>query len=118
MSKIEQIVIDRLKDEFDKQLISLQNNYTRSIDELNTKYDDLLETLSQLELIDATLFDFFEKTDGNIRIKTLDKTNWDEQIEVTISGVHPFGNNNIILNKDKKYKIILMAIEENDNKEE
>lgn len=118
MSKIEQIVKDRLKDEFDKQLISLQNNYTMGVDELNTKYDDLLETLHQIELIDATLFDFFEKTNGNIRIKTLDKTNWDEQIDVTISGVHPFGNNNIILNKNKSYKIILMAIEENDNKKE
>ena len=114
MSRIEQIVKDRLKDEFDKQLISLQNNYTMSIEELNVKYDDLLETLKQLELTDATIFDFFEKTNGNIKIKTLDKMNWDEQLNVIISGTNPFANNNIILKKDKKYKIILMAIEEDD----
>ena len=114
MSKIEQIVKNRLKDEFDKQLISLQNSCTMSIEELNTKYDDLLETLSQLELNDATIFDFFEKTNGNIKIKTLDKMNWDEQLNVIISGTNPFANNNIILKKDKKYKIILMAIEEDD----
>lgn len=118
MSEIEQIVRDRLTDEFDKQLISLQNNYTMGIEKLNTKYDDLLETLNQLEVTDATLFDFFEKTNGNIRIKTLGKTNFDEQVNVTISGLNPFGNNNIILNKNKSYKIILMVIEENDNKEE
>ena len=118
MSRIEQIVKDRLKDEFNKQLISVQSNYSRSMDELNATYDNLLETLHQLELTDATLFDFFEKCDGNIRIKTLDKTNWNEQIDITISGLNPFGNNNINLKKDKVYKIILMAIEEDDNKEE
>ena len=116
MSKIEQIVKDRLKDEFDKQLSLLQNNYTMGIEKLNTKYDDLLEALNQLEVSDATLFDFFEKTNGNIRIKTIE-SNWDASIDVTVSGLNPFGNNNIILNKNKSYKIILMAIEEDENNE-
>ena len=117
MSKIEQIAINRLYDEFRKQKEILENNCLSSIEQLNATYDNLLETLHQLELTDATLFDFFEKCNGNIRIKTLDKTNWDEHVDLIISGTNVFGNNNnITLKKDKKYKIIFMAIEEDDNK--
>ena len=86
MSEIEKIIRNNLKDELNKQIHNLEHNYNVGINELKETYNNLLSTLNQLELTDATLFDFFEKTDGNIRIKTLDKINWREEINITISG--------------------------------
>jgi len=118
ISKIEEIVKARLRDEFDKQVENLSKDFEMRLHYFNNAYESILQTLETLELHDATLFDYFEKTNGNIRVGTVEKRNWDATVDTKINDITLFSNNNIILNKNKTYKIILMAIEENeDNKE-
>jgi len=67
-SKIENVISDKVKQEYERQLKKLQSQATRSCEDLKSCYESTLETLQQLKLVDATIFDFFERTNGNIRI--------------------------------------------------
>jgi len=110
MSKIEEILTEKLREEFRNQLRHLRDVSEQSCNELEKCLKSNLEILKELELTDATMFDFFEKTKGNIRVTDFDskhnrslytKTDYGEELP-----------NQIILKENTKYKIILMAIEQ------
>jgi len=114
VSKIESIIKEKIDDETQKSIAQLKEQIDsqtqQAIERINNVYASAINTLRQLELTDATIFEFFQKTNGNIRV---------HEIEVTCSGSLeidlPCGRrvterNPINLDKNAKYKIILMAM--------
>lgn len=114
VSKIESIIKGKLDDETQKSIAQLkeqiESQTQQAVERINNVYVSAINILRQLELTDATIFEFFQKTNGNIRV---------HEIEVTCSGSVeidlPCGRrmterNPINLDKNAKYKIILMAI--------
>ena len=114
VSKIESIIKEKIEDETQKSIAQLKERIEtetqQAIERINNVYASAINTLRQLELTDATIFEFFQKTNGNIRV---------HEIEVTCSGMMlielPCGKrlnerNPIYLNENAKYKIIVMAM--------
>ena len=72
VSKIESIIKENINDETQnniaqlKKMIEIQTQ--QAIERINNLYGSAIHTLKQLELTDATIFDFFQKTNGNIRV--------------------------------------------------
>ena len=109
-----------LKEEMDRET-------QKAIDRINNVYTSALNALQKLEIADATLFDFFEKTQGNIRI--YEGVAGHERASLTVEyfgfrlgyarGEPGLGYARgepvvapIELREGKKYKIIVMAMEE------
>ena len=112
-SKIEEIISDKVEQEYERQLEYLQNQATKSCADLKSCYESTLETLKNLELIDATIFDFFEKTKGNIRVIDYTTTYPDNlNVRTEDHGNLILNGNTIRLKENIKYKIIVMAIAE------
>lgn len=113
-SEIEKIIKAKLKDEAERAKAELTHETERllnqGIQRINNVYGSAIKTLEQLELTDATIFDFFQKTKGNIRVYEV-RNDFPGQLTVYSSGVNFDDRNPINLNKNTKYKIILMAIE-------
>lgn len=104
--------IEALKEQTDRDLKA-------AIERINNVYKSALVALQKLELADATLYDFFVKTQGNIRIYEnvaghdramirLDsygrQLGYDQSGNVVIAPIE--------LREGKKYKVIVMAMEE------
>jgi len=113
MSKIEEIISKKVKEEYERQLDYLKAVGERSCNELSICYESTLETLKNLELVDATIFDFFEKTNGNIRVIEHSSIFNDYlRVRSDSKGDLLSESNQIRLEPKVKYKIILMVIEE------
>ena len=114
VSKIESIIKEKIDDETQKSIAQLKERIDsqtqQAIERINNVYASAINTLRQLELTDATIFDFFQKTNGNIRVYET-RNDFPGQLTVYSSGINFDARNPINLNKNTKYKIILMAIE-------
>lgn len=70
--KVKEIIQKDLQSERARSIKAIQELADRetqaAIDRINNVYTSAIAALQKLELADATLFDFFEKTQGNIRI--------------------------------------------------
>lgn len=113
VSKIEEIIKENIKDETQKSIAQLKEQIDiqtqQAIERINNVYGSAINTLKQLELTDATIFDFFQKTNGNIRVYETEN-----DFSGTIDIILPYGRkvdqrNPIYLDK-AKYKIIIMAM--------
>ena len=112
-SKIEEIISGKVEQEYERQLEYLQSQARQSCVELKSCYETTLETLKNLKLMDATIFDFFEKTSGNIRIINHISTYPDNlNVRTEDHGNLILDGNTIRLKENIKYKIIVMAIAE------
>jgi len=115
VSKIESIIKGKIDDETQKSIAQLKEQIEtetqQAVERINNVYASAINTLRQLELTDATIFDFFQKTNGNIRVYEETRNDFPGQLTVYSSGINFDARNPINLNKNTKYKIILMAIE-------
>lgn len=72
VSKIESIIKGKIDDETQKSIAQLKEQIEtetqQAVERINNVYASAINTLRQLELTDATIFDFFQKTNGNIRV--------------------------------------------------
>lgn len=123
VSKIEEIIKSELEEETKKsidQLVALMTSETQhAVDRINGVYNSAISTLKKLELTDATIFDFFQKAKGNIRVVEFENRYWEELRVDTDRGDNPMGGQPRINLKEKtKYKIIVMAIEQPAEKKE
>ncbi len=113
-SEIEKIIKEKIDEETQKSISqlkeSIETETRHAIERINNIYASCISTLRQLELTDATIFDFFQKTNGNIRVIEVDNK-WYGDLEVRCSSQGIENRNPIKLNQDTKYKIIVMAIE-------
>jgi len=116
VSKIESIIKKNLEEEtrksIDEFVARKEAETQQAVDRINGVYGSAINTLKKLELTDATMFDFFQKTNGNIRVGELDNkffgylhVNTDGG--TSIKGMQP----EINLKERTKYKIIVMAME-------
>lgn len=114
VSKIEEIIKGELEDETKKSVAMLVARMTeetqQAIDRINSVYSSAINTLKKLELTDATIFDFFQKTNGNIRVYEV-KVECGGYMGISMPCGRVINDNRSIELKEKKYKIILMAIE-------
>lgn len=114
-SEIENTIKKSIEEETSRNVMKLTeiicNETKASIDRINGVYASAINTLKQLELTDATIFDFFQKTGGNIRV--YDGLNTcSGSLNVDLPGGNALRDYNPIRLKEKtKYKIIVMAME-------
>lgn len=116
VSEIENTIKNNIDEELKRSTAKLQELINRetqeAVDRINGVYASSINTLRQLELTDAGIFDFFQKTGGNIRVHE-EFNEWDGylNIELPNRGAIFRNNNPIRLNGKTKYKIIVMAME-------
>ncbi|MBA4323418.1 MAG: hypothetical protein C0408_11435 [Odoribacter sp.] len=114
VSKIESIIKGKLDDETQKSIAQLkeqiESQTQQAVERINNIYASAINTLRQLELTDATIFEFFQKTNGNIRVHEIE-INYMGYVGIEFSNQRINERNPIYLDKKAKYKIILMAIE-------
>lgn len=119
VSKIESIIKTNLEDETQKSIAQLKETVDtltkQAIERINNVYGSAISTLRKLELTDATIFDFFEKTQGNIRVAEV-KNDWHQPLRALAGNIDVLHPNPIYLKK-ARYKIIVMAIEVKEEKE-
>lgn len=115
VSKIEEIIKNKLEEETKRNIDQLVERMTsetqEAINRINGVYNSAINTLKKLELTDATIFEFFEKTQGNIRVAEC-RSDWGETLHVLAGSVDVLHPNSIQLKKKARYKIIVMAIEQ------
>lgn len=112
-SEIEKIIKEKIDEETQKSIAQLEeliaNQTQQAIERINNVYASAISTLKRLELTDATIFDFFQKTNGNIRVFEIENR-WGGPLEVSNQNGVIDNCNPIRLKENTKYKIILMAI--------
>ena len=114
VSEIENTIKKNIDEELKRSTAELKElmdkNTQEAVDRINGVYTSAINTLKQLELTDAGIFDFFQKTNGNIRVYE-SENRWAGQLEVRIgNGEYVPDRNPIRLNEKSKYKIIVLAI--------
>ena len=113
VSKIESIIKENINDETQKNIAQLKEmieiQTLQAIERINNVYGSAIHTLKQLELTDATIFDFFQKTNGNIRVFE-NENEYPGTIEIILPNGQRADQRNPIYLKKAKYKIIIMAM--------
>lgn len=114
-SEIENIIKKSIEDETSRNVMKLTEMISTetkaAIDRINGVYTSAINTLKQLELTDATIFDFFQKTNGNIRVHE-ELIQWGGNLNIELPSQNIRDNlNPIRLLEKTKYKIIVMAME-------
>ncbi len=117
-SEIENTIKKSIDEELLRSTAELQDlmgkKTQEAVDRINGVYTSAINTLKQLELTDAGIFDFFQKTNGNIRVyEGLNTCGGTLNIELPCGNAFR-DNNPIRLFEKTKYKIIVMAIETKD----
>lgn len=114
-SEIKEIIKQRLQDETvrcirDSELIDRVTE--QAVERINGVYTSTIKALETLEFKD-TIFDFFQRTQGNIRVfeEELITYEFDRTLDCSIDGRLLFMNVPIRLAPRKRYKIIVMAME-------
>lgn len=132
ISKIEKIIRERILEEKDlvfRDLVESTNNATdKAVERINGVYNSIMNTLKKLDLKDSTFIDIFERTKGNVRVyDNVVVGNYNREVETRVGGntlgyritnpgireVPP-----IQLQENKRYKIVIMALEEGELKPE
>lgn len=113
-SKIEQIIVKSVNTEtmrcIDRLNSTINSQTEQAIERINNVYTSAINTLKRLELTDTTIFDFFQKTNGNIRVHEIEVENPGKlKIELP-NGQIISETNSIYIENNVKYKVILMAI--------
>ena len=97
----------------------------KAVERINGVYSSILKAIDGLEIKDPTLLDYIEKTKGNIRVyDNIIGHGPRDDFEIRYCGQtlgYQTGKQTIApitLNGNKKYRIIVMAIEEGDVKVE
>ena len=105
--------IDSIEKDAEKKKAEIDDAAEAAINRINGVYTSAVKTLEQLELTDAGIFEFFQKTGGNIRVFEFKTTNWG-RLNVSSdynSEIQDYRANPINLKDKTKYKIIVMAME-------
>lgn len=112
-SEIEKIIKEKIDEETQKSIAQLneqiESQTQQAIERINNVYASAISTLRKLELTDATIFDFFQKTNGNIRVYEI-QNRWEGRLDVSKQDGTIQDRNPIRLQDNTNYKIILMAI--------
>lgn len=120
VSKIEEIIKENIHDETQKSIAQLKEmieiQTQQAIERINKVYGSAIHTLKQLELTDATIFDFFQKTNGNIRVFEVEN-NSSGEFEIKLPYGRKVDLRNPIYLDQAKYKIIIMAMKLGDETE-
>ncbi|MDD3813309.1 MAG: hypothetical protein PHZ02_01575 [Desulfocapsaceae bacterium] len=115
VSEIEKIIKKEIEDETNRKIEKIQamidSETKEAVGRINGVYNSAINTLRMLELADASLFDFFQKTNGNIRVIEF-KNQYDTSLDIRNSGI-PILNyqTSIHLKENTIYKLIVLAIE-------
>jgi len=117
-SKIEEIIKHTIEVKKEDALNQIKETCDREIDRINGVYTSIMKTLKTLELQDASLLDFFEKSKGNVRVIDYNKELYDSygslDIQLPSNSIGYFPRFPIQLKTKTRYKIILIAIEQKD----
>lgn len=113
VSTIESIIKRNINDETQKSIAQLKEQIEiqtqQAVERINNIYGSAINTLKQLELTDATIFDFFQKTNGNIRVFEM-RNDYSGLINIDLPDGQRLDPRNSIYLKKAKYKIIIMAM--------
>jgi len=128
-SEIVKIIEERIRETVEDEKEHIQEEFSRlgdkAVERINGVYSSILKAIAGLEIKDPTLLDYIEKTKGNIRVydnivghgprADLIIQYWGLQLGFRAGepGITP-----ITLNENKKYRLIVMAIEQGDVKAE
>lgn len=114
VSEIEAIIKRNIEEETRKSIAQLKEQIERetaaAVERINGVYTSAISTLRKLELTDATIFEFFQKTNGNIRVHEVE-VDYPGNLWVELPGGQRINERSpIYLDKRVKYKVILMAM--------
>jgi hypothetical protein len=114
ISEIEKIIKENISKETENSIADLSkiidDRTQAAIDRINGVYTSAINTLKQLELTDATIFDFFQKTKGNIRVVEYNNR-FNSTLQLRAGGDSLLSFPEFYLQTQTKYKIIVMAME-------
>lgn len=115
ISKIEEAIKKRLLNEVEQQKADLKERYEsdllHAIECIDNVYATAIDTLKKLELTDATLFDFYLRANCDVRVYPGVNGHRDK-LHLSLAGMSLGDYEEEIRLEDKKYKIIVIAIEE------
>ena len=116
VSKIENIIKASIDEETQRSTAQLKEQINslmeQAIERINNVYGSAISTLRKLELTDVTIFEFFQKTDGNVRVYEFDTT-FPDSLKLYIGTTEISDYESAIRLKERtKYKIILIAIKQ------
>ncbi len=115
VSKIEEIIKKNLEEETKRNVDQLVERMARetqeAVNRINGVYSSAINTLKKLEFADATIFEFFAKTQGKIRVVEC-HSDWNETLRVLAGNVDVLHPDPIHLKEKTRYKVIVMAIEQ------
>lgn len=120
-SKIEALIKHNLEIAKEESLNRIKETCNMQIDRINGVYTSMLNTLKTLELKDSSLLDLFEKSNGNIRVINYNPIPnylgglWD--VNFPYNNMDYYKNNPIRLKDNTKYKLIMIAIEQKEDKQ-
>lgn len=118
-SEIENAIKNNIDEELKRSTAELKELMDRktqeAVDRINGVYTSAINTLKQLELTDAGIFDFFQKTGGNIRVYEVE-VNYPGTLSIVLPNGQRISERSPIyldrmVGKKANYKIILMAME-------
>jgi len=121
-SEIVKIVEERIRETAEAEKRDIENRCASLSDEavqrINGVFTSIQNTLKLLDIKDASLLEFYTKAGGRVRMVEGIIERFEEKLYINLGGRDLTHEDPIILKPGKKYKVILMAIEEGDVKEE
>ncbi len=114
VSEIETIIKTNIEEETRKSIVQLKEQIERettaAVERINGVYTSAINTLKKLELTDATIFEFFQKTNGNIRVHEI-KVDYPGMVYIELPcGQRINERSPSYLDERVNYKIILMVM--------
>lgn len=123
-SEIVKIIEERIRETVEAEKKDIQEESARlaekAVERINGVYASIINTIKELDIKDASLLEFYTKAGGNIRsvkIKT-SKKDFEKRLYINFDGRTAPSEDPIIIKPGKKYKVLLIAIEEGDVKVE
>lgn len=123
-SEIVKIVEERIGETVEAEKKDIQEESARlaekAVERINGVYASILNTIRLLDIKDASLLEFYIKAGGRVRTVEIDNQHRDFEMKLYINyeGRIIPQDDPIIIKPGKKYKVLLIAIEEGDVKEE
>lgn len=121
-SEVVKIVEERIRESIEAEKKDIKEESARltdrAVERINGVYASILATLRQLDIKDASLLEFYTKAGGRVRSVEGIIEKFEQKLYINMGGRDLTHQDPIILKPGKKYKVILMAIEEGDVKVE
>ncbi len=117
-SEITKIIEERIKEVVDAEKKTINEDTERitdrAIERINGVYASIINTLRLLDIKDASLLDFYTKAAGRVRTVEIEGRidEYEKKLNLNLDSRTLTHEDPILIKPGKKYKVLLIAIEE------